>query len=219
MFDAVVGFILDLVREHGPLILFLAAFLENAAFLSWALPGETLLAVGGYFIQRGELRFELAWAYVFLGVLAGDHIGYFVGRYGGSRLAHRLPFQRVITRVQQLVRRYGGWVVLGGRFSGGLRPAVLFTVGTMGLPYRRFWPFELVGAASWSALWLGLGVLGGTLLDQLSWLGPWGPWLFVGSIVGGVLLGWVFRAPLKRLAFGGDEPAEVAPEARAQLAR
>ena len=37
---------------------FLAAFLENAAFLSWALPGEHLLAVGGYFIQRGELRFE-----------------------------------------------------------------------------------------------------------------------------------------------------------------
>jgi membrane-associated protein len=219
MFDGIVGFILELVREHGPLILFLAAFIENAAFLSWAIPGEHLLAVGGYFIHRGELRFELAWVYVFLGVLCGDHAGYCVGRYGGRRLAHRLPFPRAIVRVEQFVRRHGGWVVLGGRFTGALRPAVLFTVGAMGLPYRRFWLFEVVGAASWSALWLGLGVLGGTLLDAVGGLGPWGSWLFVGSAALGGLLAWVFRVPLKRLAFGGDEPTGRTAQAAVQLAR
>jgi membrane protein DedA with SNARE-associated domain len=108
-------------------------------------------------------------------------------------------------------------VVLCGRFSGGLRPAVLFTVGMMGLSYRTFWPFELVGAAAWSALWLGIGVLGGSLLDYFGGLGPWGPWLFIGSIVVGGLLSWLFRDRLKRLAFGEDESA--VPLERAEAIR
>jgi membrane-associated protein len=206
--ESAVALILDLIRQHGPLVFFLAAFLENAAFISWAIPGETLLAVGGYFIQRGEMRFELAWLSVFLGVLCGDHVGYLVGRYCGTKIVHRLPYQRVIVRVEKLVGRYGGWVVLCGRFSGGLRPAVLFTVGMMGLPYRKFWPFELVGAAAWSALWLGIGVLGGSLLDYFGELGPWGPWLFFGSIVIGGFLSWLFRDRLKRLILGKDEVDE-----------
>jgi membrane protein DedA with SNARE-associated domain len=216
VFESVLAFVLDLVREHGPLVLFLAAFLENALLLSWAVPGETLLAVGGYFIQRGELRFEVAWAYVFVGVLCGDQVGYLVGRYGGRQLVHRLPFKRLLARVETLIRRHGGWVVLCGRFSGALRPAVLFTVGTMGLPYRRFWAFELLGAAAWSALWLVVGVLGGTLLDHFGELGSsWGPRLSVGSILLGGLLGWVFRDRLKRLLFGDDEPTEAPAESAA----
>ena len=76
MLDPVLNPLLDLIREHGPLLLFVAAFLENAAFMSWLVPGEKLVAVGGYFVQRGELRFELAWLCVFLGVLCGDHVGF-----------------------------------------------------------------------------------------------------------------------------------------------
>lgn len=212
MLESAIAAILELVREHGPLVLFLAAFVENAAFLSWAVPGEYLVGFGGYFVQQGQLRFELAWLATFAGVLAGDHVGYFVGRAGGRKLVRRLPFARVILRVEHLVARYGGLVVLFGRFSGGLRPAVLFTAGTLGLPYRRFWPFELLGAASWSALWLGLGVLGGTLLDYLPTLGPWGPWLFVGSALAAALAGWLLRGRLLRLLFDdGPETAQPAP--------
>ena len=57
--------------------------------------------------------------------------------------------------------------MLFGRFTGVGRPFVMFTVGTMRLPYRRFWPFELAGAASWSLVWLGVGVLGGSLIEYL----------------------------------------------------
>ena len=160
MFESIFDPLLELIREHGPLLLFVAAFLENAAFLSWLVPGEKLVAVGGYFVQQGELRFELAWLCVFLGVLCGDHVGFLIGRFAGARLRHRLPAQQLIDRAERMIQRHGGWVVLFGRFTGIGRPVVLFTVGMMRLPYRQFWIFELVGAASWSLVWLGIGVLG-----------------------------------------------------------
>ena len=212
MLEPVLSLLLDLVREHGPLLLFVAAFLENAAFMSWLVPGEKLVAVGGYFVQRGELRFELAWLCVFLGVLCGDHVGFLIGRVAGPGLRHRLPLQPAIERAERLIQRHGGWVVLFGRFTGIGRPVVLFTVGMMGLPYRRFWLFELVGAASWSLVWLGIGVLGGSLIDYLGEFGPWVPWLSIGASVLGGLLVWHFRHRLKRLILGDDEPAERAPQ-------
>jgi membrane-associated protein len=212
MLESAVALLLDLVREHGPLLLFLAAFLENAAFLSWLVPGEKLVAVGGYFVQQGELRFEQAWLCVFFGVLCGDHVGFFIGRYAGTRLLQRLPVGRVVSRVERLIQRHGCWVVLFGRFTGVGRPVVMFTVGMMRLPYRQFWLYELIGAAAWSLVWLGIGVLGGSLIEYLGAFGPWVPWLSIGSSVVGGFLVWQFRHRLKRLILGDDEPAKRAPQ-------
>src|SRR5215213_6390496 len=139
--DSVVAFILDLVRDHGPLILFLAAFVETAAFVGLAVPGEALLAAGGYLVQRGQIAPEVAWVCVYLGALAGDHVAYALGRSGGRRLLRRLPLPGAIYRVERLIERYGGYVILGGRFLGGIRAVLMLTVGAMGVPYRRFWLF------------------------------------------------------------------------------
>jgi membrane-associated protein len=212
MLDPILNLLLDLIREHGALLLFVAALLENAAFLSWLVPGEKLVAIGGYFVQRGELRFEAAWLCVFLGVLLGDHVGFLIGRCAGDRVLQRLPFQQAVTRVDRLIQRHGGWVVLLGRFTGALRPFVMFTVGMTRLPYRRFWHFELVGAATWSLVWLGIGVLGGSLMDYLGEFGPWVPWVAMGVVFVGTLLVWPFRDRIKRLVLGDDDPGAAAPQ-------
>jgi membrane protein DedA with SNARE-associated domain len=212
MFEPAFNQLLDLVREHGPLLLFVAAFLENAAFLSWLVPGEKLVAIGGYFVQRGELRFELAWLCVFLGVLCGDHVGLLIGRCAGPRLRDRLPMRQAVDRAERVIRRHGGWVVLFGRFTGVGRPVVMFTVGMMGLPYRQLWLFELVGAASWSLVWLGIGVLGGSLIEYLGEVSPWVAWLVLGALAIGGVLTWRSRHRLKQLILGDDEPPERAPQ-------
>lgn len=212
MLESAFNLLVELIREHGPLLLFMAAFLENAAFLSWFVPGEKLVAMGGYFVQQGELRFEQAWLCVFLGVLCGDHVGFLIGRYGGQRLLRRLPVGPMVQRVERLIQRHGCWVVLCGRFTGVGRPLVMFTVGTMRLPYRRFWPYELIGAASWSLVWLAVGVLGGSVIEYLGAFGPWVPWVSLGgSLIIGLLV-WRFRHRLKRLILGEDEPGDPAPQ-------
>jgi membrane-associated protein len=205
MIESTVTWLLDTVREHGPLLLFVASFLENAAFLSWLLPGEKLLLVGGYLVQQGQLRFEIAWLSIYVGVILGDNVGYAIGRFGGTRIMHRLPGRQSIARVEQLLQRHGGWVVLAGRFSGLLRPVLFFTIGMMKVPYRRFWVYEMVGAAAWTTLWLGMGVLGGSLLDYLGEYGQYAVWLVVLKVaafaLGGGLV-WKQRQRVKRVLFG-----------------
>jgi membrane protein DedA with SNARE-associated domain len=89
---------------------------------------------------------------------------------------------------------------------------VLFTVGMIRLPYRQFWLFELAGAASWSLVWLVIGVLGGSLIEYLGAFGPFVPWLTIGSSAVGAMLAWHFRDLLKRLLLGEDESAAPAPQ-------
>jgi membrane protein DedA with SNARE-associated domain len=188
---------LDLLREHAPLVLFLVAVVETAPLLG-ALPGEVVLAAGGYLVQQGQLSAELAWASVLLGVLVGDHAGYLIGRMGGRRIVHRLPLGDALRRIEKLTLKFGGLVVLLGRFLGA-RGVVLLTVGTMGLPYRRFWPYELVGAATWSAWRLALGALGGLALDRLGALGPEYQWLFAATAAAAIFLVWRGRQRLRRV--------------------
>ena len=57
------------------------------------------------------------------------------GRHGKA-IGHRRPVDDRSCQTGQPLTRI--IFVLFDRFSGGLRPAVLFTVGMMGLPYRRF---------------------------------------------------------------------------------
>lgn len=198
--DDVLNLLVELMREHGPVVLFLVAFIESAPLLG-VLPGEVVLSAGGYFVQQGHLRGELAWIGVVLGVLLGDHLAYVLGRVGGPRILPRLPFQPAFRRAERLISRYGGLVVLLCRFSG-VRAAILFTVGSMGLPYRTFLPYELVGAAVWSAWRLALGVLGGAALDRLGEYGPGYQALFIASLAVAAFLIWRNRDRLKVLARG-----------------
>ena len=76
--------------------------------------------------------------------------------------------------------------------------------GSMGLKYRQFWPYELIGAAAWSAWWLFLGAAGGVVIDRFGDVGHYRAWLLLASGLAAVYLLWHYRADLRR--FLRDEP-------------
>jgi membrane protein DedA with SNARE-associated domain len=160
------------------------------------LPGEaTLIAASIVAGTSHELNIGLVIAAASAGAVAGDNAGFWIGRSLGYRLLRRLgPYiwltERRIMLGQYLVARYGGTLVLIGRFIALLRTLAPFIAGANQMPWRRFAPFNAAGGVLWAsayglaAYWLGKqahGVMGraGLLLAVLGIAAVGAGWLFL----------------------------------------
>lgn len=99
-------------------------FAEAAVFVGFVLPGETAVLIGGVLASTGRISLPLLLVVVVVAAVAGDSVGYKVGRRFGPRLlGWRLlrPHQHRIGEARDFLRRRGGCAVLLGRFTAFLR--------------------------------------------------------------------------------------------------
>ena len=161
--------LLDFIGEHaepwGYVAVFVVAALESAAFTGLVVPGETLLLFAGFLAWRGDLNVVLAMVMAFLGAVAGDSIGYEIGRHlGGSVRASRVGRwvgQDRWDRARTYLREKGGKAVMLGRFVAVVRALVPAAAGDARLPYPRFLAWNVAGALPWAILHVGLGYVAG----------------------------------------------------------
>ncbi|MER6122383.1 DedA family protein [Streptomyces sp. NPDC001795] len=135
-------------------------------------PGETILIAAGVYAGAGRLNIVAVAALAFAAAVAGDNIGYLIGRSGGRAFVHRwgryvfLTPKRLHT-AEEFFTRNGGKVVTAARFIEGLRQANGIIAGTSGMPWRRFLAFNALGAALWVGLWATLAYLTGTHITAI----------------------------------------------------
>jgi membrane-associated protein len=141
-----------------------ACVLIAAAIDAMALPfpGRLVLLSAGILAAAGHVDLLGTIAAGLGGAVAGDHLWYFGGRLARGRLHafHRWLARRRVrpaTDPAAYLRRYGGLVILIGRFIATVRVLVWPIASAHGIGYRRFLAWDF-GAA---ALWAGAFVLGG----------------------------------------------------------
>jgi membrane-associated protein len=149
------------------LLVFALPFLEASIMLGFVIPGETALVFGGVLAGNGESSVAAVLAIAIAGAIAGDAIGYVVGRRYGpalqiSRLGQIVGESRWRS-AEDFVRRRGGPAVFLGRFTALLRALVPGVAGMAGLPYRTFALWNVLGGATWA----GICVLGGWALGDV----------------------------------------------------
>ena len=156
------------IADHGYWMLALGSLLE----------GETVLLLAGFAAHRGQLN--PLWVLVVASVAAfvGDQCFFWLGRRHGPRvLALRPAWAGQAARVDALLQRWGGWLVVGIRFAYGLRMAGPVMMGASAMPALRFVAFNALGAVIWAIVIGGLGwVLGGAaeaLLGKVQHLEAW----------------------------------------------
>lgn len=161
----------------GYLVMFVAAALESAAFLGLFIPGESLVLLAGFLASRGFLDLDVAIWTITFGAIAGDSLGYELGRrLDRANLLHYghhvgLRKER-IDKADAFFQRHGGKSVFLGRFIGFARAIVPFLAGTSRMPYRVFMRFNVLGAAIWSSALVSLGyVLGAGWRHAERWVG------------------------------------------------
>jgi membrane protein DedA with SNARE-associated domain len=120
-------------------------------------PGQTLLMAGA--LEAADQRMNLV-LLVFLVTAAaalGNSIGYVVGRWAGRVVLKKLKVNlERQQRVEALFERYGGVIVLLGRFIDGLRQLNGIVSGMMKMPWGTFTAYNVAGAILWTGAW-GVG--------------------------------------------------------------
>jgi len=100
------------------------------------------------------------------GAIAGDSLGYEIGRRFGpalqaSRLGRKVGAERW-QRAEAYVEAKGGRAVFTGRFGGVLRALVPAVAGATRMPYRRFLAWNALGAIIWAPGTVLAGYLAGS---------------------------------------------------------
>lgn len=120
------------------------------------LPGETILIGAAIYARINEvidLKFVVFAAAS--GAIIGDNLGYLIGyKFGysalrryGPRLGLPLQKQRLI---QYLFYKWGGLVVLFGRFITLLRVFAALMAGASHVPFLRFFIYNALGGILWA---------------------------------------------------------------------
>jgi len=138
----------------------LLVFGEAAVFVGFVLPGETAVIIGGVLAASGRLSLTAVLVLVVAAAIAGDSVGFEVGRRVGPRLLAARPLHRHrhrVDRAQEFLRERGGWAVFLGRATAFLRAVMPGLAGTSRMPYPRFLFYNAAGAVVWGG---GVTLLG-----------------------------------------------------------
>jgi membrane protein DedA with SNARE-associated domain len=166
--------ILSLIGQYGYLIVFLGVLLESAGV---PLPGETILIAAGIMVQQGHIDLGDAIVFGVLGAVAGDQIGYWVGREGGRPFVLRWGRYVLVTperlaRAERFFARHGGKAVFLARFVAGLRVFGPLVAGISRMHWRTFFLYNALGGAVWATAAVMVGYLLGGSIDVVErWAG------------------------------------------------
>jgi membrane protein DedA with SNARE-associated domain len=185
------------MTDWGYAGIFLVVILGN---IGLPVPEETVLAAAGYLVWSGRLHLFPVLIVGLASAVAGDNVGYWLGRrYGRAmveRYAHWLLKPGRVVLAESFVRRYGALAVCVARFVGGFRFLAGPLAGAVGLPFRSFLSGNLVGALLFVPYAVGIGYaigygLGPYMANLQQKLGGFGHVVLLLAIIAVVvLLAW-----------------------------
>jgi membrane-associated protein len=215
----VLSWILDTIESVDPVVrILLAGFailLETSVLIGLIVPGDTVVIVASLTtpdptVSPGQYLGLIA--AVVTGAIAGESIGFALGRYFGpkiraSRVGRRIG-ERNWVRAENYLDHRGGIAVFISRFLPVLHSLVPLTVGMSTMRYRKFIAWTLPACVIWATTYVTVGATAGgvtrTLISQqLHYAG----YVFVGILVVFLALVWV----VKRLLFRAAEPDMLVP--------
>jgi undecaprenyl-diphosphatase len=183
---------LDASGPFAPLLVFLLAAGESAAFLGLFVPGEVAVILGGVAAGAGSVSLWVMIPAAVLGAIAGDSIGYRLGSKLGPTLLERkrmAKLARHMDRAAAMLSERGWWALVIARFASVLRAVVPFAAGMGKMAYRRFLLGNTIGGIAWGTTFTLVGYLAGTNYPRVErWfrtggLAVAGVALIVGAIV------------------------------------
>lgn len=142
-----------LIRWGGYAVLAVIIFSETGLLVGFFLPGDSLLVTAGLLASRGYLNiFELL-ALLSLMAIAGDAVGYNIGKVTGPRIFTKdksfLFAKDHLLKAQAFYEKHGGKTIFLARFMPFIRTFAPVVAGVGKMPYKRFAAYNIAGGITW----------------------------------------------------------------------
>lgn len=178
------------------------------------VPGETTLMLAAFLAHKsGKLSIEWVIVVGIAAAIAGDNLGFLIGRWLGPRflnwLSRKFHMGDDVAVARDQIQRHGAATVFWARYIFGLRTIAGPVAGALDMKWKRFFVYNALGGITWVT---AIAMIGYSFASEFhSFLGylekaSWG-------IAGGVfLIGYLMWRRLKkryreRHQSGGEEQA------------
>lgn len=171
--NSTLPYLLTLLQEYGYPTLWLSVFIAAAGI---PLPTSLVLLAAGAFAALGDFNLIILLTVTTTAFVAGDNLGYLIGRLWGSKVldwletSDRIRFikPRTIARSRIYFNRRGSWAIFFSRFLvSALGGVINILAGAQCYPYRRFMLYDLGGELLGALLPLMLGYVFGASWDAV----------------------------------------------------
>lgn len=198
--NALVEFLHNLIdpnwlQAHGAL--YLVAFIifaETGLFIGFFLPGDSLLFVTGMMIASADSANStpfpshpvnlVFWIVVFtVCAVLGNIVGYWFGRKSGPLLFERretwLFKRKHLHAAKEFYEKRGGSAIIVARFLPIVRTFAPIVAGIVGMEFRKFFLFNVIGAIAWIISITTLGFV----LGENVWVREHLEYIIIGLVV------------------------------------
>src|SRR5262245_27091823 len=142
-----------LIQLGGLLMICTIVFVETGLFVGFFLPGDSLLVTAGIFAAAGDLNLVALLSGASVCAIAGDQVGYYIGRRAGAALYSRPDsrfFKRKhLERAHEFYERHGAKTIAIARFVPIVRTFAPAVAGAAEMNYRRFVSYNIFGGLFW----------------------------------------------------------------------
>ena len=141
----------------------LIVFIESGLLFPF-LPGDSLLFTAGLLHNQLNLSLPVLIGVVVLAAVAGDQVGYLLGRKFGRRWFKddaRILKTKYLAETEEFFAKHGGWAIVLARFVPIVRTYAPLVAGVANYDHRKFTLWNIAGAVGWACsitllgTWLG----------------------------------------------------------------
>ncbi|MBA3266964.1 MAG: DedA family protein [Acidimicrobiia bacterium] len=161
----------SLIEAFGTLGLFAIVFAESGILAGFFLPGDSLLFTAGLLASEGVLNYPIIVTGCFVAAVAGDQVGYLIGRRYGPALFRRPDsrffHKRNVDRARAYFDEHGSKTVVLARFIPVVRTFTPVVAGVGQMDYRKFVTFNVIGGFLWAVGVTTLGFLLGEVVPDI----------------------------------------------------
>ena len=205
--DAILSWVEGVPPVWRVLVTGVAVLLETSILVGLVVPGDTIVLVSstGVTTLAAYLFTVLA---VVLGALAGESIGFSLGRLSGPRLRSswlgRQVGEKRWAKADRFVQRRGGIAVFISRFLPVFHSVIPLTAGTTAMRYRSFMIWTIPACIIWAFLYVSIGSGAAGTYRELQTSFSSAGWVFIAIVTVSIVLVALIKKVLHRFADSQD---------------